>query len=61
MLRNAMGSGCSDFGSGYFSVTVTKVYYGPMLLALRGRIGVKFPQKKHHVILEWHLLSGSNG
>ena len=49
MLRNAMGSGCSDFGSGYFSVTVTKVYYGPTLLALRGRngdfYGVTFSQK----------------
>ena len=45
MLRNAMGSGCSDSGSGYFSVTVTKVYCGPTSLALRVRNGVTFPQK----------------
>ena len=52
MLCNAVGGG---WVSTFLQQSVTEVY-GSTLLALRGGgWGVKIPEKKHYVTLEWPL------
>ena len=53
MLRNTVGGGrVSDFPGKNI-----KMMYGSMLLALQGGwVGVKFPEKKRYITLEWPLI-----
>ena len=52
VLRNAVGVGGCQVS---LKRPVTKMY-GSTLLALRGGVGVEFPEKKHYVTLEWPLM-----